>query len=104
MAEPDYDANNLRLEALHRDVHDIKTALKDLTAAITKLALIEERQIHAAKSLDRAFAALERLESRVARLEVAAPMNGQASEWMVRGMWAFTAALMVIVAKRIGLL
>lgn len=57
----------LRLETLHRDVSEIKSALNELTRAITKLALIEERQTQAAQSLDRAFAALERLEARIQR-------------------------------------
>lgn len=95
---------NLRMEALHNDVSEIKAALRDLTNAITKLALIEERQTQAAASLDRAFAALERMERRIARLEEAAPINGQASRWVFGGMWAAAGALLVMVAKKAGLL
>lgn len=94
----------LRLETLHKDVGEIKAALRDLTHAITKLALIEERQTQATASLDRAFTALERLEQRIARLEEAAPINSQASKWVFGGMWAAAGALLVIVAKKAGLL
>lgn len=94
----------LRLETLHKDVGEIKAALRDLTHAITKLALIEERQAQAAQSLERAFAAIERLEKRLARLEESAPINQQASKWIFGGMWAAVGALLVMTAKRVGLL
>lgn len=95
---------SVRLETLHKDVGEIKAALRDLTKAITKLALIEERQTQAAASLDRAFVALERLERRIQRLEESAPMNHQASKWVFGGMWAAAGALLVMVAKKTGLL
>lgn len=73
MSDADRDemraVQSLRLETLHNDVQEIKSALGDLTRAVTKLALIEERQLQAAASLDRAFTALDRLEKRIQRLE-----------------------------------
>lgn len=94
----------LRLETLHKDVTEIKSALNDLTRAITKLALIEERQLQAAASLDRAFTALDRLEKRIQRLETLAPLNAQASKWVFGGVWAIVGAVFVIAAKKAGLL
>ena len=42
---------NLQLKTLHEDVSEMKSVLKDLATAITKLALIEERQANAAAAL-----------------------------------------------------
>lgn len=37
-----------RLSSLHSDVSEIKSVMRDLTAAITQLALVEERQANVA--------------------------------------------------------
>lgn len=93
-----------RMEVLHEDVSEMKAVLKDLTSAITKLALIEERQTQAALAQERAFTALERIEARVAALERAAPNATRTSMWVDRAVWASLAAAATYVAKKIGLL
>jgi len=54
-----------KLENLHNDVGDMKSVLRDLTTAVTKLAVVEERQGQASLALDRAFKIMERLEHRM---------------------------------------
>jgi len=71
-----------KLMSLHEDVSEIKGALKDLTSAITKLALIEERQTVTNAALERAFVAISRVESRLFELERLAPMNNQSRIWV----------------------
>ena len=93
-----------RMEVLHEDVSEMKAVLKDLTSAITKLALIEERQTQAAVAQERALVALERVEARVAALERAAPDTTRTSLWVDRAVWATLAAAATYVAKKIGLL
>lgn len=73
-----------RLEVLHEDVSEIKSSMNLLTEAITKLALIEERQAVANNSLDRAFAIMDNLEKRIASLEVQAPKNQTTNLWVDR--------------------
>lgn len=108
-----------KLETLHGDVGEIKAALRDLTQAVTRLALVEERQAQSSAALDRAFRALERVEQRIAALELQtpdrldqrlvhleqqAPQSTRAAAWVDRAVWACAAAGAVYVAKSAGLL
>ena len=94
---------NLQLKTLHEDVSEMKSVLKDLATAITKLALIEERQANAAAALERAFGALERVEARVAALEKDVPANKRVNVWVDRAIWAGLGLLAMTVMKKSGL-
>lgn len=93
-----------RMESLHSDVGEIKAALKDLTQAITKLALIEERQAQASLALERAFMAMSKLEDRVQELERAEPTNARTSEWVDRVVWSAAGLAAMFAAAKVGLL
>lgn len=93
-----------RMESLHSDVGEIKTALKDLTQAITKLALIEERQSQASLALERAFMAMSKLGDRVQELELAESNNARTSEWVDRVVWSTAGLSVMFVAAKVGLL
>lgn len=92
-----------RLDTLHDNVDEVKTALRELADAITKLALIEERQTQAAAAQERAFAALERVEQRVTALEMQAPANKRISVWVDRMVFAGMGLLVMFVIKKVGL-
>ena len=92
-----------KLEALHEDVGAMKDVLKELTSAITKLALIEERQAQAALAQERAFKVLEKLEARVDKLEEAAPINSQAANTVNKVMWVIVAAVLGALLMKLGL-
>jgi hypothetical protein len=96
-------ALNTRLQVLHEDVTDIKSVLKDLTSAITKLALIEERQAQASAAQERAFKALERIEERVSALEKRVPMNDHMNRWIERIFTAVILAVVLFALKKIGI-
>jgi hypothetical protein len=74
-----------RLSSLHSDVSEIKSVMRDLTAAITQLALVEERQANVAAAQERMFVALERLEARITALERLEPASTKTSVWVDRG-------------------
>jgi hypothetical protein len=93
-----------RLGDLHQDVTEMKVAMKDLAAAITKLALIEERQSNAAAAMERAFSLLNKLEERVYQLESYVPANKRVSVWLDRATWAGMGLLAMLVLKKSGLL
>jgi transcription elongation GreA/GreB family factor len=93
----------LQLKTMHADVTQIKTSLDKLTEAITKLALIEERQAHAATAQERAFRSLENIERRVSTLEVSLPNTTRIGAWVDRGLWAMAAAAAVYIGKKTGL-
>ena len=65
----------VKLDMLHSDVVDMKTALGELSKAITKLALVEERQSQTAEALERAFKSIGKIEDRLSALEQAAPKS-----------------------------
>lgn len=107
MSDVDSPENSLvshRLATLHEDVGEMKAALKDLATAITKLALIEERQSNAAAAQERAFKVLAKLEERVTNLEGYVPANKRVSVWLDRATWAGMGLLVMLVMKKSGLL
>lgn len=101
MAEADVLAH--KLETLHSDVREIEIVLRDLTAAITKLAIVEERQNATAAALERAFKALAKVEDRVSALELQVPANRKLSVWVDRVTWAALGLLGMYVMKSLGL-
>ena len=92
-----------RLEVLHQDVSEIKDALKSLSDAITKLALVEERQTETAKALERCFKGLEKLEERVAVLERASVNTSRTSHWVDKIVLGAVILAAMFIAKKVGL-
>ena len=90
-----------RLQTLHTDVADIKGTLKDLTQAINKLALVEERISNAVAAQERAFKALEKMEERIEKLEKAQVIDDNMSKWVDRGIVAFVGAAAAYLWERI---
>jgi len=88
----DFNVLATRLESLHQDVGEVKSALNALTSAITKLAIIEEKQTTAAVSLERAFTAISKIESRLLELEKLVPLNNRNNIWMERSIVAVVGA------------
>lgn len=89
----------IRLDALHSDVGEMKGVIKELATAVTHMARIEERQIHATQTQERTAKEVEiirgkfdSLENRVDALEVAAPMQRQVSQWVMAAVWAVASA------------
>lgn len=86
----------IKLEALHSDVSDVKQALNKLSEAITKLALVEQQQGQIASSLERAFKAIGKIEDRVTALEqqnaAMAPQQNEMSKWIDRAIVALAGA------------
>ena len=91
-----------RFQALHDDVSEIKSAIRDLAAAITKLALIEDRQSNVASAQERLFAALARLELRVIDLEKATPANNQTHAWVEKALLLTAGAVLLFAWNHIA--
>ena len=86
-----------KLQSLHADVSEIKGALNELTRAINKLAVIEERQTVTTASIERAFTAIERVEMRLLELEKLAPENHRIGAWVDRAVMAVVGAALMLV-------
>jgi hypothetical protein len=95
---------NHKFDSLNEVVSDMKLALKELTTAITKLTLIEERQSHAAAAQERAFASIERIENRLKALEYNAPNVKKVSVWLDRATFASIGLIVMLLLKKSGLL
>jgi len=90
-----------RLHSLHSDVSEIKAAMHDLASAITKLALIEERQQLAVAALERVFTAQAAIEKRVLELEKVAPANLQTNHWAERLILLCAGAAVLLVWNKV---
>lgn len=71
-----------RMQALAGDMSDVKTAMRQLADAVTKLAVVEERQASDRAAIGRAFNELEDHERRLRAIEQTQPLQKQSSEWV----------------------
>lgn len=97
------DVLSIKIQTLHEDVGEMKSALNKLTDAVTKLALLEERQLHAAAAQERAFSAIERVEQRLLKLEEYLPNAKRTSVWVDRAVLFVIGLAAMYVAKAVGL-
>jgi len=88
---------------LHSDVVDVKTAVNELSKAIMKLALVEERQAQTAEAMERAFKAIGKIEDRLSALEQSAPKTKETSAWMDRFILCVMVAVMGFIGTKVGL-
>jgi len=119
-----------RVEGLCADMSEMKHGIAKMADALTKLAIVEERQTQTILAQERAFKALERVEERqrqhelqcrdqdkevrqiiadsnerlsirVTELEKAEPMQAQTSKWVTAGVWGSLALLASFIVPRI---
>jgi uncharacterized phage infection (PIP) family protein YhgE len=119
-----------KIEGLAQDMNEMKHGIAKMADALTKLAIVEERQTQTILAQERAFKALERVEerqrthelvckdqdkevrqliadsnerlsTRVADLEKAEPMQAQTSKWVTAGVWGTLALLASFIVPRI---
>ena len=89
-----------KLQTLHTDVADIKGSIKELTSAINKLALVEERISNAVAAQERTFKVIEKLEERIDALEKAQALDESQSKWLDRGFVALIGAAATYIWER----
>ena len=119
-----------KIEGLAQDMSEMKHGIAKMADALTKLAIVEERQTQTILAQERAFKALERVEERqrlhellcrdqekglrqliadsnerlsirVGELEKAEPMQAQTSKWVTAGVWGALALLASFMVQRI---
>lgn len=91
------------IQRIREDQHAMRAAIENMSEAVTRLALVEERQSAASTAIERLVQSIEKLDERLRRLEVAEPMQAKASEWVQSAVWAAAAAAVVFVAGKAGL-
>jgi uncharacterized phage infection (PIP) family protein YhgE len=121
-----------KIEGLAQDMNEMKHGITKMADALTKLAIVEERQTQTILAQERAFKALERVEerqrthelvckdqdkevrqliadsnerlaTRVAELEKAEPMQEQTSTWVRAAVWGAAGLAVLLIAKQLGL-
>ena len=119
-----------RIDGLCDDMNEMKHGIAKMADALTKLAIVEERQTQTILAQERAFKALERVEERqrqhelqcldqdkevrqliadsnerlsgrVAELEKAEPMQAQTSKWVTAAVWGALALLASFIVPRV---
>ena len=94
----------VKIDMLHSDVVDMKIAVNELSKAITKLALVEERQAQTADAMERAFKAISKIEDRLSALELAAPKTKETNAWVDRFILALVMAVAGFIGTKLGVL
>ena len=119
-----------RVDGLCSDMGEMKIGISKMADALTKLAIVEERQTQTILAQERAFKALERVEerqrthelqlrdqekglrqliadsnerlaARVGELEKAEPMQEQTGKWVMAAVWGALALLASFIVPRI---
>ena len=119
-----------KIEGLAQDINEMKHGIAKMADALTKLAIVEERQTQTILAQERAFKALERVEERqrqhelqcrdqdkevrqliadsnerlsirVAELEKAEPMQAQTSKWVTAAVWGALSLLASFIVPHI---
>lgn len=111
MPDPDINVVITRLGLLSDDVGELKETLRQIATAVTRLALVEERQSQTNEALSLAFKQIDKveikltsIEHRLVALERMQPQQQQTSAWVTTMLWATAGAAVMFVAKKVGLL
>ncbi|ENO82063.1 hypothetical protein B447_04978 [Thauera sp. 27] len=110
MPESDINVVITRLGLLSDDVGELKETLRQIASAVTRLALVEERQSQTNEALGRAFKQIDKIdgkltsiEQRVAAIEKEMPGQRQTSSWVVAFVLASAATAFMFIAHKAGL-
>jgi hypothetical protein len=93
-----------KVESLHEDMGEMKVVMRDVASALTKLALIDERQSKMLQAQERIFKLLDGLDVRVDILEKNEGKQNQATTWVFAAVWGAAGLLAMYIAKMLGLL
>ena len=111
MPESDINVVITRLGILSDDVGELKETLRQIASAVTRLALVEERQMQTNEALSRAFKQIDKLdlkltgiEQRLGTLERLQPLQQQTNGWVLTSVWIAAGAAVMFIAKKTGIL
>lgn len=91
------------IQRIREDQHAMRAAIERMSEAVTRLALVEERQAVASSAIDRLAQSLEKLDGRLRHLELAEQTQAKTAAWVQAALWALAAAAAMFVAKKVGL-
>jgi response regulator RpfG family c-di-GMP phosphodiesterase len=91
------------IEHIRENQDAMRSAIERMSEAVTRLAVIEERQASASQAVERVMSVVEKIDERVRTLEVAEPMQARTSDWVQSAMVASVSAAAMFAAHRVGL-
>jgi hypothetical protein len=94
----------LKLNQMSQELSEIKTDMKQLVAAMTRLALAEERIGQVNSALERSFRRIDALEQASVQQRIDGSSATRATVWVDRGIVAAVGAAAMFIAKKTGLL
>lgn len=103
-----------RLQSLHEDVNELKDSMresmKEMSSAVTKLVLLEERNTQTVKLIERAMKELDdqkiehgKLVDKVDKLAEQAPLNRQTNRMIDALIYAVVGGVLMFIGKKLGL-
>jgi hypothetical protein len=92
-----------KVESLHEDMSEMKVVMRDIANALTKLAIIDERQEKMSETQGRIFKLLDNHGERINELEKDDRRQSLAVSWVFGATWAAAGAFGMIVLKVLGL-
>ena len=92
-----------KVESLHEDMSEMKTVMRDIANALTRLAIIDERQEKMSETQGRIFKLLDNHGERITELEKDDRRQSLAVNWVFGATWAAAGAFGMIVLKVLGL-
>lgn len=105
----DVDLLRTEFSSVREDVAEMKETMRQVAAALERLARLEERHATVSAALGRAFSAVSKtnvrvdaLVERVAVLEREQPVQKLASGWVTNGVWLAAGGLVTAALKRMG--
>lgn len=103
-----------RLQSLHEDVNELKDSMresmKEMSSAVTKLVLLEERNTQTVRLIERAMKELDdqkvehnKLADKVNSLAEQAPLNRQTNRMLDALIYAVVGGVLMFIGKKLGL-
>lgn len=103
-----------RLQSLHQDVNELKDSMresmKEMSSAVTKLVLLEERNTQTVRLIERAMKELDdqkvehnKLVDKVNSLAEQAPLNRQTNRMLDALIYAVVGGVLMFIGKKLGL-
>ena len=103
-----------RLQSLHQDVNELKDSMresmKEMSSAVTKLVLLEERNTQTVRLIERAMKELDdqkvehnKLVDKVNNLAKQAPLNRQTNRMIDALIYAVVGGVLMFIGKQVGI-
>lgn len=85
-----------------RETQDrMEKSVSQIADALTRLALVEERQASTSTSIDRLAASVEKLDERLKALEVMSPNNSRIASMVDKALWGVAGGALIFLVQKV---